>query len=547
MKKLVSLILCLAMLLSVSIVATAEETPELRTVTVMCKKDFNNIWHTEGNEDNAVYNYFIEQLAARGIKLELDAIDNASFGTAVATRMAAGTDLPDVIASCWDGFSEGDMIKWGQNGLLVNLYDALDQYDDDGSILEFYKTRCPSALGANTAPDGNLYWFSYLVNTKFVDEQNNDLGNVASPHTLSVRTDWLEKADIEYKFFYTPDELYDILVAFQEIDANGNGVKDEVVGIDISNFNHAFAQGFGLGDDLIACLDPVTDEIYTNFDKEIFADYINYMKKLYDNGLYDTTILGSGMKDQMIADNKISVGYEYATWTSWEPTISDPNAEYAAFLLDDDAGENGFMVIGDAAATTYCNYMVTKDCKDLEAVIDLFDYVYTEEYADLCNFGLEGLSYERNELGIPHITYTSEQENNRFEGVRLFNTLGLYVLPCVNISTILADNNYAAVPQYPKKDEFRKFWFYDREMLDKATILYATGVYALPTEEETEVISELENGLYTYASELLSDLILGKKDLANMDEYMTELENLGLRDYIEVQQARHDRCVAAKG
>lgn len=545
MKKLVSLILCLAMLLSVSIVAMAEETPELRTVTIMCKKDFNNIWHTEGNEDNAVYNYFIEQLAARGIKLELETIDNASIGTTIATRMAAGIDLPDVISSVWDGTTKEDIIKWGQNGLLVDLYDALEQYDDDGSIIEFYNTKCPGALGANTSPDGKLYWFSYLANTKFIDEQGNDLGNVASPHILSIRADWLEKAGIEYKFFYTPDELYDILMEFQEIDANGNGVKDEVVGVSISDFKNAFSQGFGLGKDLITSLDPVTDEIYTNFDKEGFADYINYMKKLYDNGLYDTTALGEGMIDQMIADNKISVGYQYATWTSWEPTISDPNAQYAAFLLDDDAGENGFMAVGDAAATTYCNYMVTKDCKDLEAVIDLFDYVYTDEYADLCIFGLEGLSYERDEMGIAHCIYNGEQENNRFEGVKLFNTLGLYVLPAINVSTVVADNSYQTVPQYPQKDEFRKFWFYDRTMLDKATIISNSDEYALPTEEESEFISDVENELNTYASELLSDLILGKKDLANMDEYMAELEELGLRDYIAVQQARHDRFVAA--
>ena len=68
-------------------------------------------------------------------------------------------------------------------------------------------------------------------------------------------------------------------------------------------------------------------------------------------------------------------------------------------------------------------------------------------------------------------------------------------------------------------------------------------LWATATDEEAAVISETQNQLETYASELLADLILGNKSLDNLEEYQQELNDLGLQEYLQVRQARRDRIL----
>lgn len=73
---------------------------------------------------------------------------------------------------------------------------------------------------------------------------------------------------------------------------------------------------------------------------------------------------------------------------------------------------------------------------------------------------------------------------------------------------------------------------------------YSTGhQLAMASEEEVAVIERTENVLSTYASELLTDLILGNKSLDNLPEYQKEMEELGLLEYLDVMQARRNRIL----
>ncbi len=55
----------------------------------------------------------------------------------------------------------------------------------------------------------------------------------------------------------------------------------------------------------------------------------------------------------------------------------------------------------------------------------------------------------------------------------------------------------------------------------------------------------LETVLDTYSSELLVDMILGRKSIDDLDQYIEEMKALGLDEYLAVYQARHDRFLAA--
>ena len=541
--------LLLAVLLALTAVggaALAEDKPEMRKLSVICRAKFNSDWPLDKRGDNLCYQAFEKKLADMGIEIEYELVDDASIATAVKTRMAAQVDVPDIIADAWIGITESEILGWAENGLLVNVKEIVDQYDEDGSIFKFYEDHTPGVLAANTAPDGGVYWFSYLNAATYVEEDGSPMDFMGNSYTTLIRADWLEKAGIEYKKQMTRDELLDALIAIQKADANENSAADEIAAIGINGFANGIARSFGLSTMLLCDVDTETGKVYNSLYKPEFADYIAYMNKLYEAGIYDTTALGEGMTTQLIADNKAALAFHYASWAAFEPTISaDPNAVYAPVMLVNDDGKAYSTV--DPLFGTYCHYMVTSSCKDLEAVVDLFDYIYTDEYALLDKQGLEGISFEYDENGIPHTLYDPKVHPVTWEGTCLFNTVGMIAFPTINTGYQVFKREIR--DDYHKlKDEYI-IWFQDEGGANSTRETYGdlSLKLALPTTEEMEKIGEIENVLTTYMKELLTDLVLGNRSINDLPAYLEELESLGLTDYLEIMQARRDRYVAAVG
>lgn len=546
------LIICLMLALATTSLGGfalgGSEATEILRLSVLCRDKFNEYWDLKDRDNNLSYQAFERELLNRGIEIEYELVDINSIATVIQTRMAAQVDLPDIIADAWTGLTQTDVLNWAENGMLVNLREIVDQYDEDGSIFAFYEEHCPGALASVTAADGGVYWFSYLNGPTYVDKDGNSLDYKGSPYSPSIRADWLEAVGIEYGYYMTHDELFDALKAIQEADANGNGIPDEVMALGIDGFGNGIATSFGLSVYLLAAIDQDTGLVYNNVYKSEFLDYIAYMQKLYEAGLYDTVSLGDGMNTQLIAENKAALTCHYSTWDAYETTIgSAEDAVYAPFILDDDGGENGFYLTADPLIGTYCRYMVTSACDDLEAIVDLFDYIYTTEYAVLNRHGIEGYSFEYDQNDIPQRLYEPERAMEGWDGMPLVNTVGMFAFPSILIGDNVLDQTVR--DDYTKrKSEFHNY--YTDVAADKGNIEVYTdlgSLLALPTTEEMERTNALENVLKTYVNELLTDLILGNRSVEALPEYIAELESLGLTEYMDIIQARRDRYTAAMG
>ena len=78
---------------------------------------------------------------------------------------------------------------------------------------------------------------------------------------------------------------------------------------------------------------------------------------------------------------------------------------------------------------------------------------------------------------------------------------------------------------------------------DKCTFQESVLPYAMVTEAERETINSLKTTLETYYQEMMLKLITGEYDFADYPTYLAEMEELGLKDYIAVFEARHQRWV----
>lgn len=527
--------------------APTEGEKELVTIKILAKGGANSEFADAKWAEFASSKKVIADLAELGIAIEIEGIEGADFPNVVQTRLASGVDIPDLVAYCWTGNNETDVLNWGMSGLVYDVNELVELYDEDGSIKAYYEEQAPGLWSSLTATDGNVYWFTYIAGIpNRIDAETGKSYIAAYPQSISIRTDWLEMIGEEAKEVYTPEELAAAVQKMQEQDVNGNSLKDEVIHVDLASFN-PIAQAFGLNNDLLAGWYEGENEVFSNFHHENFAAYIEYMNSLFNAGLISPDSLSTS-RNEMIAQNRAAVasGYAYQDGIALEDNLPDADATksyYLPAMMDVDGSlENGFTVQLDSiTGTSYCQYFVPKASEKAEAVVRLMDYIYTEEYAVLNEMGLEGKSWEYDENGnIVQLTGAGFAGGD--DAVSFRNTrAGLYALPSLLTTSFVIPRYTPDTAQYVID---KALWVYDfrMEQLPNADqILYTKQVLAMPTEEESAFIFEYTNLLQTYATELLVDLIVGNKSLDNLDDYLKEFDELGLAEYIKIQQTRLDR------
>ena len=70
---------------------------------------------------------------------------------------------------------------------------------------------------------------------------------------------------------------------------------------------------------------------------------------------------------------------------------------------------------------------------------------------------------------------------------------------------------------------------------------FSSSTYAIPTQEEQEVLTSYLTALNSYSDELGMNLILGNESLDNWDSFMQKFRDLGLDEVIKVNDARYQR------
>lgn len=202
-KKVIALLLVGAMTmgLGVSVSASEKISEEGVTLTVAGNKP-------SGLEDWTNLACIQEYKDRLGINLECD-FTETDWPTQ-RTLLFAGNELPDLIMNA--GFSISDVNSYGSQGYLLDFNQYRDIMPNMVATFEEY----PELESFLTTEDGHIYGMTQI---------RSDMTDRLM-RTFIKRT-WLENLGLEVPT--TLDELYDVLVAFKEQDANGNGdATDEI-------------------------------------------------------------------------------------------------------------------------------------------------------------------------------------------------------------------------------------------------------------------------------------------------------------------------------
>lgn len=186
----------------------------------------------------------------------------------------------------------------------------------------------------------------------------------------------------------------------------------------------------------------------------------------------------------------------------------------------------------------FANTVVSADSKHIKEAVMYLNYCYTQEGADLCNYGVEGLTYTVNEKGEK--VFTDYMLNNpdvsRGETQMVFK---LHTQPKLADPDILCNPNVVADEHAL---EIRKRYG-DDPTIDNAQVLPAFTLTAEASEERSDIM----NNINTYVDEMTLKFITGVTSLDEFDAYMAQLKAMGIEDAIAITQSQYDAFMSKPG
>ena len=198
MKKLLSLLLIIAMLTSFAPMVFAEDMSENVTLSIMASTGSQ----TADMESMPVFQKLQEDTNTTLVFNQV----RSDYDEKLAV-MLASNDLPDIFLG---GLT--DAIISGNQEAFADLTDLIDQYAPN--IKKMFEED-PATLAVAISPDGGIY------SLPAVRPYRPDSGVV-----MMINQTWLDNLGLEMPT--TLEELENVLIAFRDNDPNQNGLKDEL-------------------------------------------------------------------------------------------------------------------------------------------------------------------------------------------------------------------------------------------------------------------------------------------------------------------------------
>jgi putative aldouronate transport system substrate-binding protein len=166
---------------------------------------------------------------------------------------------------------------------------------------------------------------------------------------------------------------------------------------------------------------------------------------------------------------------------------------------------------------------ISTAAEDVEGILKLLDYGYSEEGNMFYNFGIEGVSYEMID-GYP--TYTDLLMNDpNLPRAAMF---GQYLRSSSNGPFVQRREYFEQYGyQFPQQEVALKNWAVTNVMNHKLPPIS-------PTPEESAELATIMSDINTYRDEMRTKYIMGIENLNTFDTYVRNIQNMGLDRAIEI-------------
>ncbi|MEG0767194.1 MAG: extracellular solute-binding protein, partial [Clostridia bacterium] len=492
---------------------------------------------TTDYEDNYV-THMIEEKT--GVKLDFVFLpmDGNEAKQKLSLMTASNETLPDILML---GLSENERFNYGAGGFFMplNEYVKNDSYYWNQSMDKWATAKQKKdVLQYAASPDGNIYGYPQFC---------CDPSDAVSLY-MSINKVWLDNLGLEVPD--TIDELYNVLKAFKEQDANGNGDpndeiplighKDWVGNVKTFLMNAYLYDAFG--GDWGYQLTSIGGKLSAPFIEEAYREGLRFLRKLVKEELLSPLSFSQTSNDLraiMTAPEEqdsvvgAMVGHPSPMFGNDVPRTLDYVGIPAL------TGPAGVRYAPFGAQLGYYGTFITNSCQYPELAYRMIDACadttislsirYGEENVDW-SFASDGESRFKG-IGKQYVAvYSQTPTTNRparwtTENNTIWHTSSFNMLP-----PVLTGGNrftpYDSPYQEYKLGELcyntfpRRYNLHPEEMPIK--ILF--------NEEELYEINDIETSIRIYVDESAIRFMLGDLDIENdWDSYLAELEKIGLR------------------
>lgn len=468
-----------------------------------------------------------------GLNIEWTCIDSSARGERLPLMLSTG-DLPDAMIA--SGLSNEQLMRYGMTEEILRPVNDLLQYMPNFNVI---LDAHPEIIADITCLDGNIYTIPAL--------NGND-------NTLGIRffynQYWLDNLGLPVPT--TLDEFYTTLVAFKEQDADGNGDATNEIPFS-GSWDEGYAErapimtamGFNSNGDFMG-LNFLTDHPTAAFFPytEQFRDYIEFMKKLFDEGLMDPDTFTQSEVQYNAKTREGSVGFGGAAANY---IINDDPDMYHGYIPMS-SGVCDMPLYTKAASTISSNSMIINaDVSDEKAVVlakfgdAFFDCRTSIETVNGVDLGSE-LDFFGWGLTLDEETWTNSY-SNKPEDVDDWTFICRYLAPYEQPGYRTSTGNFIPyVETYTDTVLGRCYaavgYKYEDWNLEFQGKCLSAVNYVLPSmymeAEDVERLAELKTPLYDYAEKMEAQFITGAASLDDYDAFVAELENLGVQEYVDI-------------
>lgn len=422
--------------------------------------------------------------------------------------MLASDELPDIIETAWVDLYLGGPNKAMADDVII----PINEYQKYAPSFFGYLDEHPELRKYCMTDDGDYYGFPLI----------NESQRLALSTGPTVRADWLE--DLNLPFPETVDDWDTMLTAFKE----QKGATAPL------SFNYALITNALMTFEGWPLSYVDGDEIKYGAVSDNFKRALGTLHSWYERGLLDKNIVSA---DEKTVSNQILTGKTGASLLSG-------GREIGKFMSDGVRPDDRFELIGtrfpsyqkgEVNKWIYASKLVTgsgiaaisTQCKNPALAAKVLDYAYTKEGDVLCNYGVEGKTFNYVD-GEP---IYSELITNNPDGLSMSEALSMYVRVGGGDGAFIRREGY--INQYyalPQQQQSLDNWMIGQEESQDRVLPGLT-----PTVEEAQEYAEIMNEVSRYQDEMILKFITGIEPLENFDQYVEKMKSFGLDRAMEIQ------------
>ncbi len=460
-----------------------------------------------------------------GIKVEFIQPTEGNSSEEFATMIASGS-LPDIIVWEWTNNYTGGPAAAEAEGVLTILDDYV-KADGAAADLWQYLQDNPTVDKEVKNDDGQYYTFPFIRGDKY----------------LQCTTGTFYRADLLKAAGYTGslETISDWEAALTALKAYG--VKKPLVFQSMEYLLRFMGSAYGIRAGMY--VDEKTGTIKNGYVEENYKALMNKVNEWVSNGLLDADLLtcdkNTAMSYLLNDQAGVTVGAGGSFLGSMIKSVqSTPDAYNKSFEMATatfpvmNPGDTVYYGGGsyDYATTTNASAVITADCKNPELAAKFLNFAYTQAGHYAVNYGIEGESYTMVD-SIPTYTDTIMKNTN---GWSVSTAMGYYGL-ANGCGPFVQDANY--IFQYYETEEQKqalRVWNDNNE--SQKTLVPPITL----KENESKRYSLLSTQVSTYIGEHTAKFYTKELDInAAWDNYVKQLEDMGVREMIEIYQSALDR------